>query len=136
MNLFSRLKNLKIILIDDDEWIRDAMRLFFEDEGCALTAVETAEEAIAALGEQAFDIIIADYRLPGMDGIDFFEFIHKGTSRNAVKILITAYLNRSVRVKAKKAGVHDLIEKPFKPADIEESLSRLLKMDHLPSTCS
>jgi len=48
MDLFSRLKNMKIMLIDDDEWIRDAMRLFLEDEGCALTAVETAEEAIAA----------------------------------------------------------------------------------------
>lgn len=129
MNLFSRLKNLKIILIDDDEWIRDAMRLFLEDEGCTLVAVETAEEAIEALGKQAFDIIIADYRLPGMDGIDFFTFIQNGISPNAIKILITAYLNRSVRVMAEKAGVHDFIEKPFKPENIEESLSRLLKIN-------
>ncbi len=128
MNLFSRLKNLNIILIDDDEWIRDAMRLFFEDEGCALTAVETAEEAIEAIGRQAFDIVIADYRLPGMDGIDFFTFIQNKTADSTIKILITAYLNRSVRAMAKKAGVHDFIEKPFKPENIEESLSRLLKI--------
>ena len=55
--------------------------------------------------------------------------LQNGPVFQAFKILITAYLNRAVRVKAKKAGVHDLIEKPFKPEDIEESLSRLLKMN-------
>ena len=50
MNLFSKLKNMKILLIDDDEWIRDSMQLFFEGEGCHLLAIGTAEEGRACAG--------------------------------------------------------------------------------------
>jgi DNA-binding response OmpR family regulator len=46
MNVFSCLKNMNILLIDDDEWIRDAMRIFFETENCKIIALETAEEAL------------------------------------------------------------------------------------------
>ena len=60
MNLFSKLRKMKILLIDDDHWIRDSLRIFFEAEGCHLLALETAEEGIAALEEDTYDIIIVD----------------------------------------------------------------------------
>ena len=44
MDLFSKLKKMRILLIDDDEWIRDSLSLYFEGEGCHLLALETAEE--------------------------------------------------------------------------------------------
>jgi PleD family two-component response regulator len=46
MNLFGKLRQMRILLIDDDEWIRDSLRMFFEAEGCRLLAVETAERAL------------------------------------------------------------------------------------------
>jgi len=90
MELFSKLKEMKILLIDDDEWIRDSMRLFFEGEGCHLLALKTAEEGLEALKSKTYDIIIVDYRLPGMDGLKFPKLI-QGSNPNAKKILITAY---------------------------------------------
>ena len=125
MNLFAKLKTLKIILIDDDEWIRDSMRIFFEYEGCALATYETAEEALAAMGRQTFDIIIADYKLPGMDGIAFFKRLGSYAD-TPIKILITAYHSQSVADMVKAAGIHALIEKPFQPETIEATLARLL----------
>lgn len=125
MNLFAKLRRLKIILIDDDEWIRDSMRIFFEYEGCNLVTLETAEEALAALGKQKFDIIIADYKLPGMDGIELFKRIQRAAG-SPIKILITAYHSQSVAEMVKEAGIHALIEKPFQPETIEATLSRLI----------
>ena len=46
MDLFAKLKTMKILLVDDDEWIRDSLRIFFEAEGCHIVALETAEEAM------------------------------------------------------------------------------------------
>jgi len=48
MGIFDRIKNIKILLGDDDEWIRDSL-IFFEAEECNLLAFETAEEAIEAV---------------------------------------------------------------------------------------
>lgn len=128
MNLFYKLQKMKMLLIDDDEWIRDSMSLFFENEGCSLLALETAEEGIAELQRQPYDIIISDYRLPGMDGITFFKQIQKSV-QNSLKLLITAYGSEEVISEAKNAGVHDYIEKPFTTKIIEASLLRLLS-DH------
>lgn len=124
-DLFNKLKKMKILLIDDDEWIRDSMRMFFEAEGCQLLALETAEEGLTALERQHFDIIITDYRLPGMDGLVFIEQI-QDLVPNALKILITAYRSPEVTFKAKRVGVDDFIEKPFTSETIEGSLSRLV----------
>ena len=127
MDLFSKLKKMKILLIDDDEWIRDSLALFFEGEGCQLLALETAEEGIEAMKKQAFDIVISDYRLPGMDGLSFFRHVQK-SHPSVMKILITAYGSEEVMSEASELGVHDFIDKPFTSETIETSLSRLIEM--------
>jgi two-component system response regulator (stage 0 sporulation protein F) len=126
MDIFSKLKDMRILLIDDDEWIRDSLRIFFEGEGCELQALETAEEGLELLKGQDYDVIITDYRLPGMDGLDFLRRIrdsHLGT----MTVLITAYGNEGVVSEARSIGVQDFIEKPFTSKTIEESLSRLIQ---------
>ena len=126
MNLYSKLKKMKILLIDDDRWIRDSLGLFFEDEGCHLLALETAEEALEALTNKVYDIIIADYRLPGIDGLEFFKRI-QDTQPHAFKILITAYKDQKVVSEAAKIGIQDFIEKPFTSKTIEQALSWFIK---------
>ena len=126
MDLFSKLREMKILLIDDDKWIRNSLSLFFESEGCHLLALETAEEGIEALKSQPYDIIIADYRLPGIDGLEFFKRI-QDTQPHAMKILITAYKDGRIVSEAVKVGIQDFIEKPFTTNTIEQSISRVIK---------
>jgi CheY-like chemotaxis protein len=126
MDLFQKLRNLKILLIDDDEWIRDSLTLFFESEGCRLVALETAEEGIEALDMQPYDIIVADYRLPGMDGLEFFRRIQR-SHPNAIKVLITAYGSKEVFLEAPGVGIDDFIDKPFTTETIETCLSRFIQ---------
>jgi DNA-binding NtrC family response regulator len=122
--LFGKLKKMKILLIDDDEGIRDSLSLFFEAEGCRLMALETAEEGLAAVHQENYDIIICDYRLPGMDGLQFLKQI-QASHPNTITILITAYMGAALVDEAKKLGVRDLIAKPFTSDAIEDSLKRL-----------
>jgi len=126
MELFRKLKEMRMLLIDDDEWIRDSLSLFFEGEGCPLLALETAEEGMEVLQKQDYDIIIVDYKLPGMDGLAFFKRIQK-SHPDAIKILITAYGSEKVVSESTRTGVQDFIEKPFTTEIIEESLSRLIE---------
>lgn len=124
MNVLSTLQDMKILLVDDDEWIRDSLCLLFEAEGCDLLALETAEEGLNALKYQNYDIIISDYKLPGMDGIEFLRQIQT-SHPNAVKIIITAYMSDPLVSEGRKIGVHDFIAKPFTSENLEASLARL-----------
>lgn len=126
MNLFSKLKEMKILLIDDDEVIRNSLSLFFAREGCNLLAVETAEQGIEVLKNQHYDIIIADYSLPGIDGLEFFKRI-KDIYPYSMKILITSYKDDKVVSEAAKIGIQDFIEKPFTTNTIEQTLSHVIK---------
>lgn len=125
MDLFGKLKEMKMLLIDDDEWIRDSLSLFFEGEGCHLVAVETAEEGIEEMGKQGYDIILVDYRLPGMDGLEFLKRI-KDSHPDILTVLITAYGSEDVFLKARNIGVTGIVDKPFTIRTIEDSLSRLI----------
>jgi DNA-binding NtrC family response regulator len=69
---------------------------------------------------------MVDYRLPGMDGLEFLKRIQK-TQPNALKVLITAHKSKGVVAAALKIGIQDFIEKPFTTKTIEESLTRLIE---------
>jgi DNA-binding NtrC family response regulator len=130
MNLFSHLKKLKMMLIDDDEWIRNSLSLFFEGEGIELKTLETAEEALEELQKIPYDIIIVDYRLPGINGLEFLKRIH-ATHPQAIKILITAYKDKKLISEALSIGVQDFIDKPFTTNTIEQALSWVLNDQQL-----
>ncbi len=128
MQLYEKLRKMQILLIDDDEWIRDAMQLFFESEGCPIKTLETAEEGIRELKKNHYDIIIADYRLPGTDGLRFLERT-SDIYPKAMKILITAYGNAQIIAEAKRLGIQEFIEKPITTRILEASLLKLVEME-------
>ena len=130
MDVFSKLKYKKILLIDDDEWIRDAMRIFFETESCKITALETAEEALKMLHQQDYDIVICDYKLPGLSGLTFLKEVRQAQS-DALTIMITAYKTADLVSEAKKIGIHGFIAKPFTSETIEAALSHLIAKQNI-----
>ena len=124
MDPFTKIQKMKTLLIDDDELIRDSLSLAFSIKGCFLMAVESAEEGLSAMQENQFDIIISDFSLPGMNGIDFFKqaAIDQTDSMN---VLITGNISSKNLLKKNKAKVHDFVQKPFSVTALAESLAAL-----------
>jgi DNA-binding NtrC family response regulator len=119
------MNNLKILLIDDDQWIRDSLSMYLQEEGCSIIALETAEEGIEEMAHNLFDVVIASYRLPGINGLRFLQKVN-AMQPNSVQILITAYRDKKVKSEAHRIGVHGIIDKPISAKILESSLSHLL----------
>ena len=126
MNPFNELKDFKTLLVDDDEFIRDSLKIAFTTKGCSMRVAETAEEGLQAIKEEQFDIIISDFRLPGMNGLDFIR-LASVTQPDAVNILITAYRDEYMFSEAIRIGVTEFIEKPFSVKALVALLALLLK---------
>ena len=106
------LKNLKTLLIDDNEFIRNSMEIAFRQKGYPLRTAATAEEGLEKMAVENFDIIISDFRLPGINGLTFLK--HAGGARpDIIKILISACGDHATVAAAYAIGVHDYLQKPF-----------------------
>ena len=112
MNAFDELKNVKTLLVDDDEFIRNSLELAFKTKGCCLQVAESAEQGLQAIKAQQFDIIISDLRLPGISGLEFLK-LTSITQPQAIRFLITAYRDDHIFSEAVRIGVSEFIEKPF-----------------------
>ncbi len=126
MNYFNELKEAKMLLVDDDEFVRDSLSIAFMNKGCSMQAAETAEEGLKAIKAAVFDIIISDLRLPGKSGLEFLKAVRK-SQPNTLCVLITAYRDIHVDSEASAIGVHDFIEKPFSIGVLVQSLAQLIK---------
>lgn len=126
MELFAELRKKNILLVDDDEWVRDSLLIFFESRGCRLKAVETAEAGMTEISKQFYDIMIIDYQLPGMSGL---EFLCRMQNRypEIPAILISAYGNYEIYNQANAIGVNNIIEKPFNTGTLKASLERIVR---------
>ena len=113
----------RILLVDDDGPIRSSLRIFFEAEGYEFLGVESAEKGLEEVGRQHYDVIIADYRLPGMDGLEFLRTIRE-THPQTKKIFTTAYAGRELFSEARQMGASGCIEKPLTVEKIEQFLSQ------------
>ena len=125
MDVLELLRDLRVILVDDDEWVRDSLHFFFQGEACSIAVFETAEEGLTEFRKSVFDIAIVDYRLPGMNGLEFIRAI-KSLSPNAKTVLITAYWNEEILKEANSVGIDDFVKKPFTSEAIVASLSTIL----------
>ncbi len=117
MDDVSKLRNMKILLIDDDEIIRDSLGIAFTLRGYDLILAETAEEGLLAFEKETFDVIISDYKLPGINGLELFKQV-SAARRSTVNILITAYGGNELYSEAIETGVHAFFSKPFSPEKI------------------
>ena len=130
MDPFSKIKNMKTLLIDDDELIRDALQLAFSKKGCSLMAVETAEEGLCMLQSNKFDIIISDFTLPGMNGIDFFKQAAINQTDTA-NVLISGNISPEKLSEKNEAKVHDFVQKPFSVLALAHTLAALTEKNRI-----
>jgi two-component system nitrogen regulation response regulator NtrX len=101
-----------VLIVDDEEGIRESLSGIFEDEGYEVLTSSSGEEALKALKEQSPDLILLDVWLPGIDGIKTLKEI-KGLKPDLPVIMISGHGNIELAVKATRMGAYDFLEKPL-----------------------
>ena len=113
-----------ILLAEDEENLHEALKLNLEMEGYTVTSAFDGNEALKAIGNEYFDLIIMDIMMPEVDGISVLETIR--VNANEVPVLILSAKNSSAdRVLGLKKGADDYLTKPF---NLEELLLRVSKL--------
>jgi len=125
MTFYNKPGELKMCIVENDELLRDSMALFFRTKGCHVLAFGSAEEASPVLEARPPDIVICDHGLPGMDGIKFLEGVG-ARHPAAVKILIGSSHGAVLSMDAKRAGIDEILLKPFSVDEIERAMERRL----------
>ncbi len=114
----------RVLLVDDDQAVLFALGELLETSGHEVVAVRAAEPALAAL--DGVDVVIADYSMPGMDGLALLEEIRAQDPALPV-ILLTAHGSERVAVRAMKNGAYDYLSKPFDNDEVGYSIDRALE---------
>jgi len=112
-----------VLIVDDERNMRRSLHTMLTDEGYAVRAAESAEEALGFLTHEHFFMVITDARLGGMSGYDFLSKIHTKWP-DLPALMITAYATPKLAVEAIKAGAMDYLSKPFAPEELFLAVSR------------
>jgi len=110
-------KKVSILVVDDEESVRDSLYNWFIDDGYAVECAENAKQALTMLEARDFDIILADIKMPGMDGMEMHRRI-KILKKEPIFIIMTAFASVDTAVQALKNGAYDYVTKPFDPDDL------------------
>ncbi len=112
-----------VLIVDDDKNMRRSLATMLTDEGYAVRAAESAEEALGLLAQENFFMVITDARLGGMSGYEFLTKIHSQWPE-LPSLMITAYATAKLAVEAIKAGAMDYLSKPFEPEELFHAVAR------------
>jgi len=104
----------RVLIVEDSQSLRDVLKTVLEREGYQVDACPAAEEAIEAVSENHFSLILSDFKLPGMNGLEFLKET-RGKSPTVPFVVMTAFGSVDVAVEAMKGGANDFITKPFEP---------------------
>jgi DNA-binding NtrC family response regulator len=119
-------RKISILIVDDEESVRDSLNSWFLEDGFRVECAENAKKALSLLESGEFDIILADIKMPGMDGLEMLRRI-KTLKSDAIVIVMTAFATVDTAVKALKDGAYDYVTKPFDPDDLTHLIRNATK---------
>ncbi|CAM5452388.1 Response regulator OS=Rhodanobacter lindaniclasticus OX=75310 GN=B1991_04165 PE=4 SV=1 [Rhodanobacter lindaniclasticus] len=124
-------KNMKILVVDDFSTMRRIVRNLLVELGFSNPLIQEAddgENAIAMLRAQPFDLVVTDWNMPNMTGIDLLKAIRAEASLKGLPVLmVTAENNRDQIIAAAQAGVNGYIVKPFTAVTLKEKLTKIFE---------
>lgn len=123
-------KNNKLLIVDDEEIVRNSLKAWFLEDGYDIDIAESAEAALKLFEKNKYDLILLDIKMPGMSGMDLLVKL-KEFDPEAIIILITAYASVSSAVKALKSGAYDYITKPIDPDELSHLVKNALMQNSL-----
>jgi DNA-binding NtrC family response regulator len=110
-------KKISLLIVDDEESVRDSLYNWFIEDGYNVATAANAKDALLMLEARNYDIVLADIKMPGMDGIEMNKRI-KSLNKDCIVIIMTAFASVETAVQALKDGAYDYVTKPFDPDDL------------------
>jgi len=122
-------KNIKILVVDDFSTMRRIIKNLLKDLG--FTNIQEADDgntALPMLKQGAFDLVVTDWNMPGMQGIDLLKAIRADRNLKHIPVLmVTAEAKKEQIIAAAQAGVNGYVIKPFTAATLKEKLAKIFE---------
>ncbi len=117
---------ISILVVDDEMIVRQSLSNWLMEEGYSVETAENGKDAYFKIKKKKYDLVLADIKMPEMDGIELLE-LGKKFDPELQFIVMTAYASVDTAVKAIKEGAFDYIVKPVDPENVSQVIKRSLK---------
>jgi DNA-binding NtrC family response regulator len=114
---------LRLLIVDDDEALRDTLVRRFQRQGMEVTAADSGEEALARADRTRWDVALLDLHLPGMSGIDLLAVL-KERQPDVEALMLTAHGSIDTAIQAMRHGAYDYLAKPFQLPDLDVRIQK------------
>ena len=118
-------RNQSILVVDDQETIREVVRRYLERDGFVVQEAEDGFEALDAIKTDPPDLVVLDLMLPGIDGLSLTQHIRQ--DRYIPIIMLTAKGEASDRIRGLDLGADDYMSKPFNPQEVVSRVRAVLR---------
>jgi two-component system response regulator PilR (NtrC family) len=120
----------RILVVDDEESIREFLEIMLRKEGYEVTCVEDGQKALDVIKKKTVDMVISDLQMPNLTGIELLRQV-KDQYPNLLFMMITAFGTTETAVEAMKLGAYDYITKPFKIDEVRINIANALRSQNL-----
>jgi formate/nitrite transporter len=120
----------KMLVIDDESLVLESCRRIFGEQGFEVVTSENPKEALDLVGSASYDVVLCDWKMPGMDGVDVVEVLDKRSPGTAI-VMISGYPSVDRATEVMKRGAMDYVPKPFTPEEITRAVRRAMDRKHL-----
>jgi two-component system phosphate regulon response regulator PhoB len=124
----------RVLLVDDDRDIRDVVGAMLDAVGLMVESATSAEEALERIRSSTFDLMVLDWNLPGMTGIELCRLIRRDPALSTLPVLfLTAHASSKDVVEAFASGADDYVVKPFRAPELGARIFGLLRRSRMAS---
>ncbi|MEK6643076.1 MAG: sigma-54 dependent transcriptional regulator [Planctomycetota bacterium] len=120
------MSKARILIIEDEKLIRWSLRQRFQEEGLAVEEAENGAGGLGKMTSQTFDLVMLDYKLPDMTGLDVLRHIRE-SDLDIVVVMMTAFSSVENAVEAMRLGAYDYVSKPFKMDELMLTVIKALQ---------
>lgn len=122
----------KILVVDDEESMREVLSIMLRRVGYDVTVATGVEEAMGEINKEIFDLVMTDLKMPNGTGLDILKAVKAASPETAV-LIITAFASTESAVEAMKQGAYDYITKPFQVDEVQLIIQKALERQRLSS---
>ena len=114
-----------VLVVDDEKTVCNSCKKILTREGYNVEVAMSGEEALSKVKGNDFDVLVTDWKMPQLDGIEVANRIKKENPNIAV-VMITGYPSVETSIKALRSGISDYVPKPFTPTELSDAMIRAL----------